>query len=127
MDPNGQRFWLLADAAHWPSRSHTSWHAECRTLRLASERRLAAPVDPSAFAIANSALEIVPRAVDLNDAVARWDSTAGAIVVRSHLPNDAVALPLPATPSDLAVGPDGVLYVALPDRVHLRDLRRRWD
>ena len=30
MDANGLRFWLLADAAHWPSRSHTAWHAECR-------------------------------------------------------------------------------------------------
>jgi hypothetical protein len=126
MDANGQRFWLLADAAHWPSRSHTSWHAECRTLRLASERRLSAPVDSGAFAAANSALEVIPRAVDLNDAVARWDPTAGAILVRSHLPGDAVAFPLPVTPSDLAVGPDGVLYVALPDRVHLHDLRGRW-
>ena len=35
MDANGLRFWLLADAAHWPSRSHTAWHAECRMLRLA--------------------------------------------------------------------------------------------
>ena len=126
MDANGLRFWLLADGAHWPSRSHTAWHAECRTLRLASERRLSAAVDPGAFSTANSALEIIPRAVDLHDAVARWDTTAGAIVVRSHLPNDAVLLPLTAAPSDLCVGPDGVLYVALPDRVHLHDLRGRW-
>ena len=126
MDTNGLRFWLLADAAHWPSRSHTTWHADCRTLRLASERRLAAPVDPAAFAAANTALEVVPRALDLHDAVARWDPGAAAIVVRSHLPDDAVRLPLPETPSDLAVGPDGVLYVALDDRVHLHDLRGRW-
>ena len=126
MDANGLRFWLLADGSHWPSRSHTAWHAECRTLRLASERRLPAPVDAAAFSAANSALEIIPRAVDLHEAVARWDATAGAIVVRSHLPNDAVRLPLPATPSDLCVGPDGVLYVALPDRVHMHDLRGRW-
>ena len=76
MDTNGLRFWLLADAAHWPSRSHTTWHAECRTLRLASERRLVAPVDPAAFAAANTALEVVPRALDLHEAVARWDPGA---------------------------------------------------
>jgi phage tail-like protein len=126
MDANGLRFWLLADAAHWPSRSHVVWHAECRTLRLASERRLSAPVDPAAFAAANSALEIIPRAVDAHQAVARWDAAAGAIVVRSYLPGDAVRLPLPETPSDLCVGPDGVLYVALTDRVYLHDLRGRW-
>lgn len=126
MDANGQRFWLLADAAHWPSRSHTTWHAECRTLRLASERRLAGPVDPAVFAAANTALEVVPRALDVHGAVARWDGAAGAIVVRSHIPGDAVRLPLPDAPSDLCVGPDGVLYVALADRVHLHDLRGRW-
>ena len=42
MDVNGLRFWLLADAAHWPERAHTAWHAECGTLRLASP-----PVNPS--------------------------------------------------------------------------------
>jgi phage tail-like protein len=126
MDANGLRFWLLADAAHWPSRAHTAWHAECGTLRLASERRLAAPVDGAAFTAANAALEAIPRALDIHDGVARWDGSAGAIVVRSHLPGDAVLLPLPATPSDLAVAPNGVLYIALPDRVYLHDLRGRW-
>jgi phage tail-like protein len=126
MDANGQRFWLLADDAHWPARSHTTWHDECRTLRLASERRLVAPVDPVAFAIANSALEAVPRALDIHDAVARWDTARAAIVVRSHLPDEAVRLPLPEAPSDLCVGPDAVLSVALSDRVHLHDLRGRW-
>lgn len=126
MDANGQRFWLLASDAHWPARSHTSWHADCRTLRLASERRVNAPIDPAAFAIANSALESVPRAVDLHDTVARWDPASGAIVVRSYLPDEAVRLPLAQAPTDLCVGLDAVLYVALADRIHLHDLRGRW-
>jgi phage tail-like protein len=126
MDPNGQRFWLLADGAHWRARQGTSWDARCRTLRLSSERRLDAPVDPAAFAAANSALEVVPRAVDAHDAVARWDSAERAIVVRSYLPGEAVRLPLAERPTDLCVGPTGVLYVALSDRVHLHDLRGRW-
>ena len=126
MDANGLRFWLLADAAHWPSRAHTAWHAECGTLRLASERRLTAPVDLAAFAAANTALEAIPRAVDIHDGVARWNGGAGAIVVRSHLPGDALLLPLPEAPTDLCVGANGVLYLALSDRVHLHDLRGRW-
>lgn len=126
MDANGLRFWLLADAAHWPSRDHTAWHGECGTLRLASERRLVAPVDGAAFTAANAALESTPRAVDIHDGVARWDASAGAIVVRSYLPGDAVLLPLTDSPTDLAVAPNGVLYAALPDRVHLHDLRGRW-
>ena len=126
MDANGLRFWLLADAAHWPERAHTAWHAECGTLRLASERHLIAPVDLNAFAAANTALEAIPRAVDIHDGVARWSGSAGAVVVRSHLPGDAVRLLLPEAPTDLCVGSNGVLYVALSDRVHLHDLRGRW-
>ena len=126
MDANGLRFWMLADAAHWPEQSHVSWHRGCSALRLASERRLAAPVDASAFAQANSALEVVPRAVDEQGAVARWDGAAGAVVVRSHLPDDPARLPLGEAPGDICVAPDGILYVALPDRVHLHDLRGRW-
>jgi hypothetical protein len=56
MDANGQRFWLLADERHWPGRSHVDYRADCRALRLASERSLsAAPAD--AAAIAAAALE----------------------------------------------------------------------
>ena len=126
MDANGLRFWLLADSSHWRRREHVSWDAACRTLRLASERHLEAPVDSARFAAANSALEGIPRAVDTQGAVARWDGAASAIVARSYLPGDAVRLPLAERPTDLCVGPDGVLYVALPDRVHLHDLRGRW-
>jgi phage tail-like protein len=126
MDANGLRFWLLAENAHWRSREHVGWDPGCRTLRLASERRIDAPVDGAGFAAANSALEVIPRAVDAHQAVARWDEAASAIVARSYLPGDAVRLPLAERPTDLCVGPDGVLYVALPDRVHLHDLRGRW-
>ncbi len=126
MDVNGLRFWLLADAPHWPSRAHTSWHADCGALRLASERSLDAPIDPIARGIAAGAVDSPPRAVDRHGAVARWDSAAGAIIVRSHLPGEAVRLPLTETPRDICVGLDGVLYVALPDRMRLHDLRGRW-
>ncbi|MGE3509570.1 MAG: phage tail protein [Vicinamibacterales bacterium] len=126
MDVNGLRFWLLADATHWPSRTHTTWHAECGALRLASERPLDAPLDPAARGVASGAADRTPRAVDRHGAVARWDPASGAIVVRSYLPGDAVRLPLSETPRDLCVGTDGVLYVALPDRIRLHDLRGRW-
>ncbi len=127
MDANGLRFWMLAEAGHWPARAHTVWDTECRTLQLASERSLPAPADPSAaFAAANSALERVPRAVDQFDAVAYWDEGANVIAVRSYLPDPAVALPLDERPSDLCVGADAVLYVALADGVLMHDLRGRW-
>lgn len=127
MDANGLRFWMLAEAGHWPTRARAVWDAECRTLQLASERSLPAPADPSAaFAGANAALERVPRAVDQFDAVAYWDEDARVIAVRSYLPEPAVALPLSERPSDLCVGADAVLFVALPDGVLMHDLRGRW-
>jgi hypothetical protein len=103
MDANGQRFWLLADDRHWPGRSHVDYRADCRALRLASERSLStAPAD--AAAIAAAALERLPRSVDRHGASARWDEAVMAIVVVSHLPAVATLLPLSERPLDFAVG-----------------------
>src|SRR5262245_63002494 len=105
MDANGLRFWLLADARHWRARSHALWDDKCRVLRLPSERTLPAPADPmAALAAATSALEAIPRAVDVQGTVAYWNAAANAVVARSHLPGEAVTLALAAAPSDMLVG-----------------------
>lgn len=128
MDANGQSFWLLGDAAHWRWRSHVRWDAGCRALCLASERTLPPPADAAAArAAANSALERIPRCLDGAGALAYWNPAAQAIVARSALPGEVVRLPLPETPSDLAVGFDGVLYAAVGGGIRLHDLRGRWD
>ncbi len=126
MDANGLRFSMLADAAHWRTHASTRYDAECRALGLASVRVLDAPIDAARFAVANSALEVTPRAVDTLDSVARWDDASGAVVVHSHLPVDAILLPLAERPTDLCIGHDGVLYVALADAVLMHDLRGRF-
>jgi phage tail-like protein len=127
MDANGQRFWLLADSRHWRARSHVVWDGRCRVLRLAAERSLGPPPEvATSFAAASTALESVPRAVDAQGAVAYWNAAAGAVVARSHLPGEAITLPLEAAPTDLAVGFDGVLYCALADSIRMHDLRGRW-
>jgi phage tail-like protein len=127
MDANGARHYLLAAAAHWPARSHVRWDGGCRALCLASERTLPAPANPTAHEVAaRQALQQVPRAVDAEGVVCTWWPAANAIVVHSYLPTTAIALVLPDTPTDLAIGADGVLYVALPGRVLLHDLRQRW-
>lgn len=127
MDANGLRFWLLGDDRHWRRRAHTVWDADCHVLRLASERSLPAPTNPAAaLAAASSALERVPRTVDSLGGVAYWNPVANAIVARSHLPDEAISLPLTSTPSDIVTGFDGVLYAALADAIVLHDLRGRW-
>ena len=50
MDANRQRFWLLADAAHWPWLEHVDHRPGCRALHLASERSLGATADDAAAA-----------------------------------------------------------------------------
>lgn len=128
MDTNGQRFWMLADAAHWPQRDHTHWDEPRRVLTLTSERRLPPPADDEAArTTALAAMETVPRALDALGVVATWSAEADAILVRSHLPATAIAMPLPEPPTDLAIGSDDVLYVALSNAVLMHDLRRRWD
>lgn len=132
MDANGSRFWSLQAAAHWPTLGqggdHVRWHAACSALCLASERELEAPADAAASrSAALLALSEVPRALDAQGVVCSWHAPSRAIVVRSaHLPEAAIALPLDAVPTDLCVASDGVLYVALPGRVFMHDLRRRW-
>ena len=127
MDANGQRFWLLGEAAHFPALQHALWDPGCRLLRLASERTLQPALAPApAFAAAQSALERVPRAIDALACVARWDAASGTVRVRSTLPDEVELLPLAETPSDLCAAPDGVLYIALPGAVRLHDLRGRW-
>jgi phage tail-like protein len=128
MDANGQRFWMLAESAHWRWRSHVRWDDECQALRLASERTLAAPGDAAAaHAAANTALERVPRALDEVDALAWWSPGDSAVVARSTLPGTAVLLPLPEAPTDLVVGFDGALYAVGSGGVRMHDLRGRWE
>jgi phage tail-like protein len=128
MNANNLRFWLLANATHWRSKDHVTYDAECQVLHLASERTLPQPSDPTnSLSIATSALERVPRATDTQGTVAYWNATANAVVARSALPGEAIMLPLEATPTDLIVGFDGILYCALPDSIRMHDLRGRWD
>jgi phage tail-like protein len=128
MDANRSRLHQLAASRHWRALDHAAWDGECGALRLASERPLETPIDAAAFAAANSALETVPRAVDRFGSVARWDAGANAVVVHSAgFAADAAMLSLAEAPTDLCVGHDGVLYLALAEGVRMHDLRGRFD
>ncbi|HEX2828595.1 MAG TPA: phage tail protein [Burkholderiales bacterium] len=134
MDANGQRFWILADERHFPARLRTVWDAQCRVLRLASERTLPPPANLSdAQTAAANALERIPATRDEYGAVAHWiekpdaDDNVGMIVAKSpHLPSEAERVRLQQRPSDIALGYDDVLYIAVQNGVVLHDLRGRW-
>lgn len=132
MDANGVRFWMLADERHWRTGRATDYDPLRRRLRLRSTRgRLLPPGanDPVAEAESRAALEIVPSARDGFGAFAYWNTALGVVAVRSTLPGEVVAFDPPGTsvPTDLAVGSDGVLYIALDGSIVMHDLRGRWD
>ena len=129
MDANGLRFWMLAEDPHWhrsdPSVVH--YDLERRSLRLVSQRDL--PSHPDSLTAAQSALERIPGSIDQFGTRAYWDSEFGRIAATGAVPGE-VTIFVPAsteTPTDLAIGYDGVLYVSIAGQIAMQDRRDRWD
>lgn len=127
MDANGQRFWLVADAAGWAAPDGVSWDAERRSLRLASRRT--PPERDIARSAAVARLRQLREARDLFGTHARWNGTH--IVASGALPPEVdpsevniARTPNGQKPTDLALGWDGVLYAAGEFGIALFDRRR---
>lgn len=130
MDANGLRFWLLANEDDWSlPPAGLSFDRERRSLRLSSSRQLpeADPVtDGLREAIAIRSREVTPIAIDAQGTRARYDPATGRILSTGALEGE-VEIGLATGATDLAVGFDGVLYVAaMAGAVELIDLRGRW-
>lgn len=131
MDANGLRFWMLADRAHWLCDAGADYDDHCRRVRLRSGRDRSLPETlntAGAEAEARAALDVIPHTHDLFGARAYWDPAARVVGVTSDLPA-AVEAWRPAVdiaPDDLALGFDGILYVAINGAVVMHDLRGRW-
>ncbi len=134
MDSNGLKFWLLADAHHWALSGAAAaeppaleYDDSRRALRLARQRREETLVEQRS--VAQERLALVPQARDAlgNRAWfdAEWRRVMGsgvadeALVIYS-LPEDALQL------TDMALGDDGVLYMAVDGSVIMHDRRERW-
>lgn len=130
MDANGLRFWMLADAGDWQADADTAY--ENRVLRLRSQRALP-PLPDSASADveadARERIERVPQTRDDFDTRAYWDEVLGAVMSTGAF-SDSVAIYAPEIDSvvtSLAMGYDGVLYMAIKGAVVLLDRRDRWE
>ncbi|MDH5666845.1 MAG: phage tail protein [Nitrospira sp.] len=134
MDANGLTHWLLADAHHWridgdpPS---LNYDMERRRLRLVGRRVIPALSDANVAVVeaqALSRLELVPDTLDRFGMRASWDSAAQSIVATGARAEPFPIAPIPFghTPSDVTMGYDDVLYVALGNRILLHDTRERW-
>ncbi len=125
MDANGQRFWMLSAREQWHAQEGLEFDGERGALRLASQR--IAPDWQEDQAAATLLLETTPRTVDLFETFAFVDP--GGMVQAATEGEDPVPLFDPLAEgkvTSLAMGHDGVLYMAVGGAVVLIDRRDRW-
>jgi phage tail-like protein len=100
-------------------------------LQLRSMRTNAPPKED--FAAATTLVQTAPMTFDTYGNYARWDAPAAMVVAGGSAPSDApppgeVPIYWPAQPNvtDLAMGYDGILYIAVGGALVLVDRRDRW-
>lgn len=141
MDANGQRFWMLCEAQHFELPGEPPalvYDSTQRCLQLASQRRNVSFV--SSETIARQHLDIVPQTLDGFGNRAFWDAESGRVLAIGHatgpgaelellrIPEDATDVERQRlTPTDLAMGHDGILYIARGGRILMQDRRDRWN
>lgn len=129
MDSNGLNFWMLSTAADWlpPGGSDTLYYCpDKQRLRLRSRRTGNPPVED--FSAASALVETAPMTQDTFGNYARWDSTTAQVFAGGSGVGEVVIYAPPAGQSvtDLAMGSDGVLYLAVNGTLVLVDRRNRW-
>ena len=124
MDANGQRFWCALGGKPWRPQPPGTLEVGERFLRLASAR--SPRVVPEDLAAATARLALVPQTRDAFGGRAWYD--AGALAVRATSgglpPTKLLDVPGPVT--DLALGYDEYLYLAVQGQVWMHDLLGRW-
>lgn len=141
-DANGQQFWQRADAGDWiPGDPAVEYDVRCRHLRLRDRRPRRASRGTPGLAEAERRSRLPARARDAFGTMAWWDGAAilaSGAVTSATPPSPPSVLWRPSAGTevrDLAMGYDGVLYVAVrePDSsggerfgLRLVDRRGRW-
>jgi phage tail-like protein len=133
MDANGVKFWMIADEPQWRIEDPPSveYDRGCRTLHLASTKPPAPGTDEPADELrCRTLVEVSPQTIDAFGMRAFWDDKLKAVVATGAHPGNVPILVPPADswPSDLAIGHDGVLYLAMAHEgsVSMFDLRGNW-
>jgi phage tail-like protein len=130
MDANGQNFCLISEAAQWQLLEEPSgleFDTSRRALRLARQRREVSFGDNRE--LAEEKLDQVPHARDAFGNRARVDAQGNGIVATGLYPGETrifEAASEDAVISDLVMGYDDVLYIAVDGRVVMHDRRERW-
>ena len=137
MDANRLRFFMLADESDWLTENSVAKEQVClydrkrRTLRLGSLGDTRTIDEELAPGVLGPLLARVPGAVDAFGTWAWWDGTTQQVRAAgggggTTLLFEPSQVSLSGAVTDLAPGADGVLYVALGQRVVGVHLRKRW-
>jgi phage tail-like protein len=129
MDANGLNFWMLNTAADWlpPDGSNDLYYCKHNGRLQLRSSRLGKPPDQNMSA-ASALVETTPMTRDAFGNYARWDSTANNVAAGGMGAGEVVIYTPPAgqTVTDVAMGYDGVLYLAVAGTLVLVDRRNRW-
>src|SRR4051794_7875200 len=127
MDANGLKFWMLADQADWSLESDAvEFETASRTVHLARHQEVT--VFPADELVAEARLDVVPQSLDQFGTRAFWSTSLNSVIATGAAPG-GVALwtaPAGAEATDVALGYDNVLYVAVAGRIVIIDPRERF-
>lgn len=126
MDSNGLKFWMMSKAQHWSGLSGLEYDSQNQVLHLANQRP--APSWPPSEALAVTLLDRVPGSIDafgMRAFLSPFESVLGTGVASDSLPLFKAAPGEKIT--DIVIGYDGLLYLAVAGRVTIVDLLGRAD
>jgi phage tail-like protein len=114
-----------------PSPAGLFYCSKSNRLQLRSLRTGAPP--PEDFSTATSMVDVTPMTLDQFGNYARWDASSGMVMAGGSGPGDApppnevpIYVPGRADVTDLVMGYDGILYVAVGGSLVMIDRRDRW-
>jgi len=131
MDANGQRFWMLADKSDWDIIDPViEYDNTSRSLKLSSQRATPFNQERNAIelALAESHLQKIPATLDEEGTLAFWDDAEKAVIIDNSLgARKKIFVPaIDRVPTDICMGFDGVLYIAIDGKVLMHDQKWRW-
>ena len=134
MDSNGLRFWMMSSQEDWRLMEPAPDNQFAGLAYCASRKRLHlrstpdAPPNAEDQSKATELLNAVPFARDPYGTYARWDASSGHVMAGGSGSGEVPIYTPPAGSmiTDLALGYDGVLYVAVGEQLILVDRLGRW-
>ncbi len=130
MDANRQQFWMLSEQAHWHligDPAELEYDEARRSIKLTNQRRQMTFFDD--LVLAEERLALTPQTLDEFGNRAFLNSDTNTIIATGALDGD-VEIYVPDTDSseitDLVMGFDGILYIAIDGRIVMHDRRERW-